>query len=68
MYTLQNTAGNCQDGDIRLSDAEAAYEGRVEVCFNGVWGTIASGYHKWLHWESVVVCKQLGYKYEGMSN
>ena len=65
--TLQNTAGTCQDGDIRLSDGEAAYKGRVEVCFNGVWGTIVSGYYIWLHLESMVMCRQLGYKFEGMS-
>ena len=68
VVNLQNTTGNCQDGDIRLSDGEAVYEGRVELCLSGVWGTISDYKKYWSHWESVVVCRQLGYRFEGMSN
>ena len=57
------SAGGCQDGDIRLSGGEAVYEGRVEVCFDGVWGTIY--YAGWSGKDSTVVCRQLGYKFEG---
>ena len=65
-YDTKFVAGNCQDGDIRLSDGEAVYEGRVEVCFNGVWGTLSR--IGWSSKESMVVCRQLGYKFDGMSN
>ena len=59
-------AGNCQDGDIRLSDGEAVYEGRLELCLGGVWGTVS--YIGWSQEDSMVVCRQLGYKFEGTYN
>ena len=65
-YDTKFAAGSCQDGDIRLSDGEAVYEGRVEVCFNGVWGTISR--LGWSRQESMVVCRQLGYKLDGTRN
>ena len=66
IFTHVHTADNCQDGDIRLSDGEAVYEGRLEMCFSGAWGTMS--YNGWSHWDSTVACRQLGYKFEGMSN
>ena len=42
-----------------------AQEGRVEVCYEGVWGSICpSG---WSAIDAYVVCRQLGYTYSGMS-
>ena len=63
---MYRVTANCQDGDIRLSDGEALYEGRVELCLSGVWGTISSDL--WLSLNDVVVCRQLGYKIRGMIN
>ena len=40
-------------------DGEVESEGRVEVCLNGVWGSIADD--DWDINEALVVCKQLGY-------
>ena len=39
-------------------------EGRVEVCYDGVWGNICpSG---WDYTDALIVCKQLGYTHSGM--
>lgn len=51
----------CFDGEIRLRDGFDENQGRVEVCFSGVWGTVCDD-----GWQSnglnnaVVVCRQLG--------
>ena len=53
----------CTHDDVRLADGDRDLEGRVEVCIGGVWGTVCSD-----GWDSVdagVVCRQLGYEYEG---
>ena len=37
------------------------YEGRVEICSNGVWGTIRQQYRGFDSRAAVVVCRQLGF-------
>ena len=56
----------CNDTDIRLVDGAAANIGRVEICLNGVWGSVCDDWYWWQrdHWdirEARVVCRQLGY-------
>lgn len=51
-----------EEGNVRLVDGETSYEGRVEVCHSGQWGTICDLYvgYSWGYQEAQVVCRQLG--------
>ena len=48
----------CLDGHVQLVGGKDTREGRVEVCSNGVWGTIF--YTNWDIRDATVACKQLG--------
>ena len=48
---------DCSNGETRLVGGNHPLEGRVEVCYDGVWGTVCSD-----HWgvqDARVVCRQL---------
>lgn len=60
---------NCSDGELRLAGSTVDYEGRVEVCINGAWGTVcysrlSSTYYTryWDGSDARVVCRQLGHQ------
>ena len=53
------TPSECNDGDVQLVDGATEYEGRVEVCVNGVWSTVCA-YSGWYSNAARIVCNQIG--------
>ena len=54
---------DCEDGDIRLRSGTNSLEGRVEVCYSGVWGTVCNDLFG--RADAAVACRQLGYSSSG---
>ena len=48
---------NCTLGDVRLVNGTSVLEGRVEVCFGNLWGTIC--HNSWDNRDAGVICKRL---------
>ena len=48
----------CCDGEVCLRGGFDENQGRVEICFSGVWGTVCD--NGWDESDANVVCTQLG--------
>ena len=49
---------SCQADGMKLTGGKSDKNGRVEVCLNGVWGTVCAD--GWGVSDAFVACKQLG--------
>ena len=56
----------CVQGNVRLANGNDMTEGRLEICNNGVWGTVC--HHFWDDLDAEVICRQLGFETVGKEN
>lgn len=58
--------GDCEDGYLRLvssnTESPIPFEGKLEVCFSGVWGSVCDD--EWDSRDAEVACRQLGNQYQ----
>ena len=62
---LYHPLENCSSvGDIRLIGDPDDWEGTVELCLDGAWGSVCD--HYWGPKDAQVVCRQLGFTSQGI--
>ena len=59
-YTVDTS---CNNGDVRLVGGINELQGRVEICYNKMWGSVC--HNSWSTYDANVLCKQLGYQPTG---
>ena len=55
----------CEDGDLRLDTRDAIVGGRLDVCYDGIWGSVCN--EMWTDLDVRVACNQLGLPSTGES-
>ena len=63
--SVKCTVAECYEGVVHLVGGMNKTQGRVEICLDGLWGTVCND--SWTYQDARVVCKQLGYPYLGIS-
>lgn len=53
------TARECSDEELRLAGGPSPNEGKVELCYKGLWGTVCD--RSWSDSHALLVCRQLGH-------
>lgn len=53
------------EGSLRLVKGDIDRQGTVEVCLEGLWGRVCDD--QWGVPDAAVVCRQLGYPFDGES-
>lgn len=63
VFPLSEPNQTCENGELRLVNGRIPSEGRLEICYNSVWGTIC--HDGWENVEARVACTELGYPGNG---
>ena len=62
---LHHCIASCSGQGVRLVNGSDVNGGRVEVCRNGVWGTVYGTSGGWNSAAGQIVCRQLGFQNPG---
>ena len=58
--------GECPEGAVRLAGGDISQEGRLEVCLDGVWGSVCGD--GWDQTDAHTLCQQLDLGEGGQDN